>query len=495
MAGFNGKAQGKRTTNLNGHAAYSMGRREDLAIRVMTSFMNEPKYYGDNTDETIRLAQAVARTDGLFVAKLAVYARTVMNMRSTSHMLCAVLAHEVKGEGYVRKAITKAVTRGDDATEILSAYKAIYEGEPLPNSLRRAIRDAIEAMDDHTIAKYQGVGRSLTMADAIKICHPKAREVLAACVDERLPFPKSWETEVSAGGNTKEVWEALIAEDRVPYMAMLRNLRNIVAAAPSNLDKVVAKIADGDAVRRSRQLPFRFWSAYKAVQGVASSKVLDALEDAIDASVANYPRLGGRTVIAVDTSGSMRRGLSSNGSVTYADVAALLGLCAARLSDDCWVFTFDDDARRVPVSARAGILSQMPKLQGHGGATNMRSVFDRIVAEGIDCDRVIILSDNEVNRDYSGWYSWAPGQAPLSGRKCVQSCADAYRRHVGHDVWVHAADMAGYGTCQFDGAKTDIIGGWSEKILNLIPMAEAGVSSLIDDIMSVRLDGGAEAAA
>jgi hypothetical protein len=266
-------------------------------------------------------------------------------------------------------------------------------------------------------------------------------------------------------------------------MAQLRNLRNMLEAQPANFDKVLANISDPDAVRRSRQLPFRFWSAFKSLSGIASSKTFDALEDALEASVNNYPRLTGRTVIAVDTSGSMRSRLSSNGSTMYCEVAALLGACAANLSDDFWVYTFEDDAQRVDLSRRGGILSQMEKLQGWGGCTNMKSVFDAMEDDDIDCDRIIILSDNEVNRDSVG--IWANHQ---TGKKCIQSCADQYRKKVGHDVWVHAADMAGYGTCQFIGPKTNFIAGWSEKILNLIPMAEKGAGSMIEEIEKVSFD-------
>lgn len=94
--------------------------------------------------------------------------------------------------------------------------------------------------------------------------------------------------------------------------------------------------------------------------------------------------------------------------------------------------------------------------------------FMGMMSEHIDVDRVIILSDNECNRD-DGW--WCSG-------KTVQSLADDYRRKTGNDIWVHAIDLQGYGTQQFCGAKTNIIAGWSEKVFDFILLAEAGEGSL-----------------
>lgn len=478
MASFNEKTTGMRTTNLSGHDAYRLPRREKLATQVLTSFLCEPKYYGDNTPEMVALAIELASTDGPFLARLAIYARTSMGMRSTAHMLCAVIAHEVKGEAYVRPSMRSCVLRGDDVTEILSAYKSLFPGEALPNSLRRAMREAIEGLDDYEIAKYQMRGRQLTMADAIKICHPASREVYAECIEGRLPVREGWRTALSREGNTTEAWERLIEEDRIPYMATLRNLRSMVRANPANLDVAFDRITNPEAVRRSRQLPFRFYSALNSVRQEASSKVLDALEDAMATSVDNYPRLGGRTVIAVDISASMGCHLSRRSTVTYSDVAALLGVCAAHLSDDCVLYTFDCEAQRVAISGRAGILAQTDMLRGSGGWTNMRAVFESMESDGVDCDRIIILSDNEVNGGWKG-----------SGVATIQRCADKYRRDVGHDVWVHAADMAGYGTTQFVGKHTSVIAGWSDKILQLIPMAERGEGGMVSAVEAVRLPG------
>ncbi|XP_076330930.1 telomerase protein component 1-like [Tachypleus tridentatus] len=88
-----------------------------------------------------------------------------------------------------------------------------------------------------------------------------------AGVRMKLPVPETWETQVSARGNNAEVWQELIDHNKLPYMAMLRNLRNllVVGISKSHHRKVVQKISSEDAVIRSRQFPLQFFSAYQAI--------------------------------------------------------------------------------------------------------------------------------------------------------------------------------------------------------------------------------------
>jgi hypothetical protein len=39
-----------------------------------------------------------------------------------------------------------------------------------------------------------------------------------------------WETQISLKGNKAEVWQQLIDNKKLPFMAMLRNLRNMIKA-------------------------------------------------------------------------------------------------------------------------------------------------------------------------------------------------------------------------------------------------------------------------
>lgn len=80
----------------------------------------------------------------------------------------------------------------------------------------------------------------------------------------KVPTPVTWETQLSANGNNAASWEGLINSKKLPYMAMLRNLRNMIITGVSDAthSAVQQKIQDPGAVANSRQFPFRFLSAF-----------------------------------------------------------------------------------------------------------------------------------------------------------------------------------------------------------------------------------------
>jgi len=84
----------------------------------------------------------------------------------------------------------------------------------------------------------------------------------------KLPVPETWETLVSAKGNKAETWEELIDHKKLPFMAMLRNLRNLILAGVSHRHHswVLSKLTNEGAISNSKQFPFRFFSAYDAVE-------------------------------------------------------------------------------------------------------------------------------------------------------------------------------------------------------------------------------------
>ena len=243
------------------------------------------------------------------------------------------------------------------------------------------------------------------------------------------------------------------------------NLRNILKADPENLEEVFKYLSNPEAVRKSKQLPFRFLSAYQNVREFGSSRVYDILEDAMDASIENLPKIPGRTVIAIDSSGSMDSRVSEHSDMRCSQIALLLGLIANRICEDAIVYRFDTRIERLNVSHRSGILQTVTNTESWGGGTRMELPFQAMINDKIKADRVIVLSDNMCN---STWHWNTP----------VQGIADEYRRKTGNDIWVHAVDLQGYGTQQFAGPKTNIIAGWSEKIFDFILLAEQGEGTL-----------------
>lgn len=481
MASYNkSAADSRKTTNFSGHAAYKLDDKVKLATMALTTMLGEPKYYGDNTDELVKLAERVAGQDGEFVAKLAVWARCEGNMRSVSHALLAVVSHVNHGTEYVRKAVRRVASqRGDDGVETLATCKALY-GKPFPHAVIRGVGDALGKMSPNAVGKYRLNDRTFKLRDALRVTHPvpknsRLSDAFKGLVDGDLKATEGWKTAVQGGHNDAETWDMLMEKGELGYMATLRNLVNIVKTG-ADVDRALSLIADPDEVRRSRQLPFRFWSAYKSLRdnGLISTKVSRAIDSALLASCDNVERLPGKTAVLIDSSGSMSYRLSSNSGTTCFETAALLGAMFTHISDDAWVCVFSTHAEKVNLMGTS-VLSDMSSIPFRSGGTDMMAGFELLRRSGFDADRVIVLSDNEVN---GGWWG--------GGTKAVQAGLAKYRTAVGHDVWCHAIDLMGYGTSQFIGPRVNVMAGWSDKVLWFVSKVENG-SSFVEEIEAITL--------
>ena len=493
MAKFNQKNSNK-TENRDGFPAYRMECKERLVTAALTTMFGEPKFYGSTDSDIVRLATAVAETDPEFLCKLACYARNESNLRSVSHVLCCVIAREA--HEYTRRTVRNIVVRPDDMTEILACYRQMY-GKPFPNALKREIACMMQNFDEYQLAKYKGNG-AVKLRDVLRITHPvpkdaKTEALFRKVLDDTLATPYTWETELSEKGNTKEVWNELIASGKVGYMALLRNLRNIIKSG-ANVAPVLKILSDPEQVRKSRQLPFRFYSAYLTLQNdnILNANTHRALEKALEVSVENMETIPGRTLIAIDVSGSMGSRISRRSEVRCCDVASLLGAMASRICEDATVCYFEAASSWSSHESKGytvrhygkydSILDICKNSRFYGGGTEMDLPMVYALNEDGSrdvkpFDRVIYFSDNECNSSYDGF------------DKTVQGLVDEYRSKYNRDFWVHGVDMQGYGTQQFCGNKFNIIAGWSESVLPFILLAEKGIGTLVSAIedYSVKL--------
>jgi hypothetical protein len=81
----------------------------------------------------------------------------------------------------------------------------------------------------------------------------------------KLPTPETWETLVALKGNKASTWEELIEHKKLPFMAMLRNLRNLIFTGIELRyhQWVLNRLQNETSVIQSKQFPFRFFSAYE----------------------------------------------------------------------------------------------------------------------------------------------------------------------------------------------------------------------------------------
>lgn len=463
-----------RTVNKSGHVAYTMKDKDKLVTQVLTSFFGEPKYYGNNTNEIVETATRVIYADPTFVANLARYARKEMNLRSISHFLTTLVANTVPAKHLIYDVCNDVIQRVDDITEILAAYLNIF-GKPIPNGLKKALNKAMNRFNAFQFSKYNGGNKQLKLKDVLCLCHTRPinneqSKIFKAILDDTLETAERWETELSAHGNNKETWNKLITENKIGYMAALRNLRNIINAG-ANIQPILDMLQNPEQVAKSKQLPFRFYSAYREIQQLpgTTNKHISTLENAIEQSIINLPLLKGKTIIGIDVSGSMKAAISQKSTVSCREIAALIGAIANKLCEESIIYTFDTAIQKYTITQKNEILETAKTLQFDGGGTDVSLPIREMIKNKITADRLIILSDNEINRGFE--------------RTC-QSYVNEYRKTINPDLWIHALDLQGYGTQQFIGEKVNIIAGWNEKILEFISLAENGVETQVKRIQN-----------
>ena len=129
--------------------------------------------------------------------------------------------------------------------------------------MKKGIRASLAGYSEYQLAKYPK-----GLAPLIKNTHPGPRRPeFQALIENRIEAPYTWEVELTRHGNNAETWDELLSKDAVGYMALLRNLRNILKNPSQHIDKIVDKLTSPEAIKRSKQLPFRFLSAHRALDG------------------------------------------------------------------------------------------------------------------------------------------------------------------------------------------------------------------------------------
>ncbi len=451
MGRFNSKLV-INTENIAGGKAYSKNPKEELAFAVITSFL-EDKFYESGDDRIERIKQLVPKVGADFAIKLTIATRLYFNMRSTSHVLVGEIAKNYKG---VAKDLIKRVSvRPDDLIEICA-----YLGKPLPNQIKKGVALALNNFSEYQLAKYKNDKSEWSLVDLFNLTHPKGNQFAEKLVKGELVSKDTWESEVSKNP-TAETWEKLILSKKMGYMAMLRNLNNFIKYNISDEAKaeVIRKLTDVEEIKRSKQLPFRFYTAYKNVTG--DIQLSDAVSLAMDKALDNMDTLSGRTLIGIDTSGSM-----------YGKPIEIASIFAAALikKSNCEVVLYDTDIKKLSVSTRTPIVDLADRIQKEAmcGGTQTSLVFKHAEKRG-KFDRIFILSDNE---------SWAEN----SYKSSVQNAYTDYKKLTEADPYVYAIDIEGYGTHELQNNKVYNLSGWSDKLLDFVKYNEKGIVQWIENL-------------
>lgn len=398
-----------------GAPAKSINAYAALRRSVLSCLLWEDGFYESGQDIAKRIETLADKCSPAEVAGLALEARSDFNLRHVPLLLLDALIR--KGGSGVSDVIAKVIQRPDEMAELLAIYWRNGR-KPMSKQLKLGLAAAFSKFDEYSLAKYDRDGPVL-LRDVLFLSHAKPdtpeREALYKRVANRtLVTPDTWEVALSGGGDKRETFERLLREEKLGYMALLRNLRNMVDA---NVNTDLIREAIIARKGAHRVLPFRYVAAARACP-----QMEPYLDQALCEAIGCAPRLEGKTIVLVDVSGSMNMGkVSTRSQLTYMDAACTL---ASVINADMRVFSFS--TRIVEVPARPGMagVDAIRHSQSHMGTYLGQAVAEINL---IPHDRLIVITD-EQTRDRV--------PAPRADRAYMINVA-TNANGVGYGAWTH----------------------------------------------------------
>jgi 60 kDa SS-A/Ro ribonucleoprotein len=480
--------------NEAGGAAYALSPKHQLAQLAATGCLNNTFYAQaqDQLDAVLALAREV---DPVFVAKTAVYARRAGHMKDMPALLAATLA--VRDVSLLAKVFPRVVDNGKMLRNFVQMLRSGAVGrKSLGTRPKKLVQQwLLEATEAQLL--NASVGNTPSLADVVKMVHPKPAEAWRAAwfawlIDrpyalEALPpvtqaferFKRDRAQEVpdvpfqmlTALELDTQAW-AQIAQ-RGSWQMVRQNLntfaRHGVFALPGLAEAVAAKLRDPQAVAKARVLPYQLMAAYTATGTEVPHVVKEALQDAMELALANVPVFEGRVVVCPDVSGSMSSPVTGHrGSATTAvrciDVAALVAAAVLRRNADARVLPFETKVVSLQLNSRDSVMTNAARLAAvGGGGTSCSAPLALLNREKAQADLVVLVSDNE---------SWAD---PARGRGTATMQEWAAFKERNPKARMVCIDIQPYATTQAQ-ERDDVlnIGGFSDEVFKLLAVYAAG---------------------
>lgn len=562
MSKYNTNAQQESQANQAGGKAYQLDDKTALYISASTSLgggAGDKFYTSANAEYTgiVELVNKVAKRDPAFVFQLAAYARRELNLRSIPTILFiegirAMANNKKKGAAYpvdVTQFATTVFGRPDEITEAIAYWLHINQGNhKLPMPLRRSLELALNKFNEYSMIKYNSSSKSVKLKDVIRLVHPTPKGenqaalfnyLIRGVADSSTVVPEghrqplsqenfkrllpqtyardlllkldkfdqqakdliiesnaTWETVTSKFGSTPEVWNHVLPN--MGYMATLRNLNNFLKHE-LDLTPIIAKLENKEEVLKSKQMPFRFLSAMKAISTTEATRysyfsggpnvfaswksgtdkkdlLKKALGQALNHSVSNIPKFSGRTLVAADVSGSMEHAMNEKSTVTMKEIACVMAAMAQYISEDgiaaAFGTTFAVTKATDNILDTAQNIAELVRIVNM--STNAWTILQYLLDNKIVCDRVMYFTDTQCYNSYG------------DGKTLNQLWAkykDFVYDATGKMPYLYEVNLAGGNTSNFDrNSGVAQIGGWSEKIFELMSTFETDPRATVDKI-------------
>ena len=337
----------------------------------------------------------------------------------------------------------------------------------------------------------------------------------------KLATPETWETQVSLKGNKASTWQDLIDHKKLPFMAMLRNIRNLILAGVSakHHQWVLRKLTDENEVMRSKQFPFRFFSAYQVLEVLEKEEAEELLfisrrmyrkkkktlkpkkkvdlqllrkyRNALDTSLKiatchNVKPIGGSTMILCSVGSDMDRPCTAARGLgkprTVMEVGVLLGLMCKYCSENSTMLLYGrsdcvevklEDGTILHNMKKVLDLAVQAKLTSHDSKLPIDLITEYLV-DRTKVDNIVILTGTWDFQDEC--------------TRKMMSVLEKYRRLVNPNLLFVSIDLSQgksgvFNTTQAQHSNDIYLTGYSDQILRFIAeRGDSGQLTYVDNI-------------
>jgi 60 kDa SS-A/Ro ribonucleoprotein len=411
--------------NREGAPAYAFEPRHALAQLAVTGTMSRT-FYASAEAQLEDVLKAAREVDATFIAKTAVYARERGYMKDMPALLIALLS-TLQAEEFA-PAFRRVIDNGKMLRNFVQIVRSGAVGrKSLGTRPKRFVEAWLAEASDREIMRA-AVGQDPSLSDVIKMVHPKPADASRAALYAYLigkPYdvaalpkivrdfeqfkrdPKAAVPDVpfqmlTALPLTKDHWEAIGRKAGWHMLRMNLNTfaRHGVFEKKGFVRDVAERLKDGREIRRAKVFPYQLMMAYTMAAHVPDP-VREALQDAMEIAIANVPRIEGSVVVCPDVSGSMhspvtgyRKGATS--AVRCIDVAALVAAAFMRANRETLVLPFEQHVVELWLNPGSTVMTNAAKLAKiGGGGTNCSAPIERLAAQRVKADLVVIVSDNQ----------------------------------------------------------------------------------------------------
>jgi 60 kDa SS-A/Ro ribonucleoprotein len=449
-----GSSRGRKVPQANavnaaGGAAYALGPKEALARYAATGCISDT-YYVKAEQHLEKVLGLAAACDPLFVAKVAVFARTRGFMKDLPALLLATLATRGDEGRAALKAAFPAVI--DNGRMLRTFVQIVRSGKLGRKSFGHGPKRLVQGFFESSptwLFRQLSTGQSPSGADVVKMVHPKGKTpehdaLLGYLIGKVSPGDEKW-ARVPPIVAQLEAWKAdrsldppavpfelLTAKplDAAQWARVIRNgqwhfirmnlntaIRHGALEADPGLEQFIAdRLRDPESIRKARVMPYQLLAAYKHVGAEVPRPIVDALHDAMEIAIGNVPATGGRLLVVVDVSGSMGSPVTGSfgagqpaSKVRCVDVAALFAAAMLRRNPAAKILPVDTSVHLdYQPEPRDSVMTNAVKLAAYcGGGTALSAGFAHVNAFRLRFDHVVVVSDSE---------SWADaGYGPGTG--------------------------------------------------------------------------------